>query len=116
MYTDLVLDKPRRLRFDLEAIKSLEAGMGGQPLGAIHHQLAQMGMTAVCVSLWAGLKHEDAALSTKLTTKILQQYLHAGGSVDVVIAAISRALMDSGLFHDADEAPEGNGQPEPTAT
>jgi hypothetical protein len=111
MYTEILLDKPRRLRFDLDALKDLEAAMGAMPLGTIHSQLGKLGLTAVCLALWAGLKHEDATLTPKLTTKILQSYLQGGGSISTVIETVSTAIDECGLFHA--EGAEGNAPPEP---
>ena len=43
--------------------------MGGEPLGVIVGRLANLGVNALVLALWAGLKHEDRALSPGLVTK-----------------------------------------------
>ena len=115
MYVDLELDKPRRLRFDLRAIRDLEVAMGGKPIGEIVQELRQVGVTAIVSALWAGLKHEDTSLNQNLITKILEQHLETH-SIRPVLKAIDDALNESGLLKRAGEEPEGNAQPEPTAT
>jgi len=108
-------DKPRQLKYDLDAVRDLEAGMNGQPLGSIVQQLGQIGVNAIVFSLWAGLKWEDRGLSPNLVTKRLQTYIKAGKSLKKLAEAINDALEETGLFR-TDEDPEGNAQPEPTAT
>jgi hypothetical protein len=103
------LDKPRELKFDLRAIKDLEANMNGQPLGAIVQQLAQIGVTAIVMALWAGLKHEDRSLTPSLVTKMLEQYIAEGKSLRTLGRALNDAIDETGLFT-VDEEPEGNGQ------
>ena len=112
MYVDIELDKPRRLRFDLGAIRDLERAMGGKPVGEIVQELRQVGVTAIVVALWAGLKHEDASLTQNLVTKILEEYLSTK-SIRPVLRAIDEALNESGLLKRAGDETEGNAQPEP---
>ena len=104
MDTEITLDKPRRLRFDLAAFKDLEAAMGGVPLGTIYRQIQQFGLTAISLALWAGLKHEDRALTRPLTDTIFETYLTGGGRVSTVTTALMEAIDASGLFG----GPEGN--------
>jgi len=116
MYVDLELDKPRRLRFTLSAVKDLETAMGGKPLGGILDELGQLGINAVCVALICGLKHEDPTLTPNLMVKILSDYLERGGTLDTVYGAVKEALDGSGLFRTKnDPVPEGNAKPEPAA-
>lgn len=112
MAIPLTLDKPRELKFDLRAIKDLEANMNGQPLGAVVIQLSQMGVTAITMALWAGLKHEDKTLSPNLVTKYLEAYIAKGGSLRVLGRALNEAIEETGLFRtdSDDEALEGNSQ------
>jgi hypothetical protein len=112
MAVPLTFDKPRELKFDLRAIKDLEANMGGQPLGAVVTQLGQMGITAMTMALWAGLKHEDKTLSPNLVTKMLETYIQKGGSLRVLGRALNDAIEETGLFRsDTDEEErEGNSQ------
>ncbi len=102
-------DKPRSLKFDLAAIKDLEAAMNGQPLGTIVGQLSQLGITAITLALWAGLKAEDRALTPNLVLKMLQSYLDSGGKLSTLTNALSDAIESSGLFN-VEDGLEGNEQ------
>lgn len=102
-------DKPRQLKFDLRALKDLEANMGGQPLAVIISNLMNVGITATTVALWAGLKHEDPTLTISLATKMLQKYIDDGKSLRVLGRALARAIEETGLLRgEDDEEPEGN--------
>lgn len=108
MSVDLELDKPRALKFDLRAIKDLERSYG-KPLGQIVIDLSQMSVTAITDCLCYGLRHEDRAMTSNLATKILEDYLAAGHTIDTVAVAINDAVMASGLFkRPGDEDTEGN--------
>jgi hypothetical protein len=106
----LELDKTRTLKFDLKAIKDLEAAMGGKTLDDVIRDVLNGGITAIVVALWAGLKHEDQTLSINLTTKILQTYIDEKKNVRKLGRALGEAFMETGLLKSADEEPEGNGQ------
>lgn len=96
-------DKTRRLHFDLPAIKDLETAMGGLPLGAIVQQLEQAGVNAIVYSLWAGLKHEDAALTPNLITKMLTRHITEGRSLFPIAQGLNDAFEASGLFRGVGE-------------
>lgn len=115
----IYFDKPRELRFDLRAIKDLEAAMGGIPLGDVVGQLSRVGVTAISAALWAGLKHEDKALTPNLITKMLQAYIDKKDkqkNLRVLARALNQAIEETGLFRsdaDDDEESEGNAQAVP---
>lgn len=116
MYVDLELDKPRRLRFDLRAIRDLEQ-VTGKSVGAITNDLRQVSVTAIIACLWTGLKHEDSTLNQNLIVKLLEQYLEdPAHSIKTVLRAIDDALSGSGLLRNIGEDSEGNAQPEPATT
>ena len=107
------LDKPRHLKFDLAAIRDLEANLDGKPLGAVVHDLSRVGINVMVLCMWAGLKHEDAALNPKLVEKMLSRYISDGKSLRVLGKKLREALIDeTGLFRDEDETAEGNAQAE----
>jgi len=98
-------DKPRQLKYDLSAIRDLEAQMDGEPLGVIVNRLANLGVNALVNALWAGLKHEDRTITPHLVTVRLDTYLKAGKPLRALADAINDALEESGLFKGAsDEA------------
>ena len=94
----LDFDKPRLLCYDLAAIRDLENALNGQPLGVIVGQLANLGINALVISLWAGLKHEDRTITPHLVTKRLETYLKDGKPLRALADAINDGLEESGLF------------------
>jgi hypothetical protein len=103
-------DKPRSLHFDLAAIRDLEAAMGGKPLASIVGDLASLGVTALVLALWAGLKHEDRTLNPKLVERQLSTYIKDKKSLRVLGRALNDAIEETGLFRNEDEVTEGNEQ------
>lgn len=117
MFTPFDFDKPRRLRFDIQACMDLEAALG-QPLGQIVMQLQSVSITATCAAIWAGCKHEDPTLNVAGVRKRLQKYLDDGGTLKGVNDALNQALVDSTPLKTAEEPAEeleGNATPEPAA-
>jgi hypothetical protein len=110
-------DKPRQLQYDLAAIRDLEGAMQGEPLGVIVGRLANLGVNALVLALWAGLKHDDRAITPGLVTKRLEAYLKAGKPLRALADGINDALEESGLFKAAgdDEAPADPLAPTPGA-
>jgi len=108
-------DRTRQLQYDLAAIRDLEAQMNGEPLGVIVGRLANLGVNALVLALWAGLKHEDRALSPGLVTKRLETYLKAGKPLRALADGINDALEESGLFKAAADEPADPLAPTPGA-
>ena len=105
------LDRPRRLRFDYNALSDVEekAGMG---IGAILSE-QRIGFAMTRVLLWGGLKWEDRKLTLEKVGELLQAYFQGGGSWDDIIATIFQAVNASGLFSPVTvEADEKNGETE----
>src|SRR5580765_2738091 len=100
----LDFDKPRLLSYDLAAIRDLENAMNGEPLGTIIQRLANLGISAMVLALWAGLKHEDRALTPHLVQIRLETYLKAGRPLRALGDGINDALEESGLFKNANDA------------
>jgi hypothetical protein len=107
----LSLDKRRELKFDIRACRELEAQLG-KPLGAVLQDITSFGVNAMVVALWAGLKHEDKALTIGLTEKLFSKYVTDKKSMRVLIKKLSDALDETGLFQKeedvVDEDDEGN--------
>jgi hypothetical protein len=104
-------DKPRNLYYGLAEVRDLERVLDGKPVGSIITDLSLVGVNALVLALWAGLKHEDASLTTKLVERKLQTYIKDKKSLKVLGRAVRQALVDeTGLFQTEEEAPEGNEQ------
>lgn len=115
MFVEIEFDKPRRLRFDLSAIEDFEAANNGQPLGLLVNNLNNLGLTALKLALWAGLRHEDQALTPNLVRRMLQQHLDDGKPLSQLTEPLNKAILQSGLFGKSLDVP-GNGQPEAVTT
>lgn len=116
-------DKPRNLKFNIAAVRDLEAAMDGKTLASIYLDMNRVGMTAITAALWAGLKHEDATLNLSLVSKMLDRHFHDKDGrpvkdgrkrLTVVREAIEKAIDETGLFTTEDD--EGNAQAEPAAS
>jgi hypothetical protein len=108
-------DKPRQLQYDLAAIRDLERAMDGEPLGVIVGRLANLGVNALILALWAGLKHEDRAVTPHLVTVRLETYLKAGKPLRALADGINDALEESGLFKTAADEQAAANPPTPTS-
>ena len=106
------LGRPRRLRFDVNALADAEERLG-MGLGRIMQQEASFALLRVL--LWAGLKHEDRRLTPEAAGALLQQYIAGGGDLETVAARVMEAILASGLFSErADDDP--NAESSQTAT
>jgi hypothetical protein len=107
-------DRPRVLFYDLAAIRDLEAAMGGVPLGVVVQQLANLGVNALVLSLWAGLKHDDRTATPTLVQRRLETYLKDGKPLRALADGINDALEACGLFKTAADAAEDDVRPPTT--
>lgn len=112
--------KSRTLRFDLDAMLAIEA-QTGKTTGQVLADLASLSFSTLAWCLWAGLKHEDATLTPKLTVKMLRTYIdEPGASLARLRKAVSQAI-DGSLWwqqiqqgaadEDEDEGAAGNAPP-----
>lgn len=84
--------------------------MNGKPLASIVNDLASLGVTALVLALWAGLKHEDRTLNPKLVERYLSTYIKDKKSLRTLGRALNDAIEETGLFRSEDEVTEGNAQ------
>lgn len=108
-YVTIELDKPRRIRFDINALSDAEEALG-MGLGAVMQQ--QVGPRVLRALLWAGLKWEDKGLTLQRTGTLIQQYIENGGTLESLAEKLTEALVASGLVGRA----EGNGEAEAATT
>lgn len=94
-YVNIELDKPRRIRFDTNALCDAEEALG-VGIGAMLNQ--QVGFRVIRALLWAGLRWEDRGLTLERTGVLMQRYIEAGGTVESLAEAVTQALLASGLF------------------
>lgn len=93
------LDRLRRLRYGMKTARLLEEASGGIGIGGLYEHMGTLGVNAIVLGLWLGLKHEDAALTPNLTVKLLERYLRdQGGSLRTIGTLVRRAIADTGVF------------------
>lgn len=88
------LDRPRRLRFDANALADLE-GVMGMGLGRMMAD-DQMGIRTLRAMLWAGLKWEDRGLTLERAGRLIMQYVEQGGSLPVLGVKMKDAMIAAG--------------------
>ena len=115
MFTPFNFDRPRQIRFDIQACSDLETALGA-PFGEICHRIDLIGVNAICAALWAGMKHDDPTLNIAGVRKRLQAFIDNGGSMSEVVNTLNAAILNSTPLKKNDEVPEGNGAPGPAVS
>lgn len=107
-YTEVLLGgKPKRLRYDFNALADLEdrAGVG---IGVLLSE-QRVGLNTLRLLLWAGLKHEDRSLTPEKVGDTLQLLMENGMDLSLPMDRVRLALERSGLMGKVeDEGDEGN--------
>jgi hypothetical protein len=110
---EILLDRPRHLIFDINAIAEFEE----RASKGIGQMLQNQSIAAIRLALWVGLKTEDRTMTPERAGDVLQRYLDqyegAGEPLQYVVERINQALVRSGIIKKA--TPEGN-ESEPTTT
>lgn len=93
--TPITLDKPRLLRFTIDAVARLEAeeGVGLDELWARKQRIV-----ALVALLYHGLRHEDATLTKARVIKLLDRFVDAGGDTTTLNETVLEALFASGVY------------------
>ena len=81
--------------------------MGGKPLASILHDLSLVGINALVIALYHGLKHEDVTLNTSRLMKILEAHVDGGNSLQPLYGAVSKALENTGVFRTTEDVESG---------
>jgi hypothetical protein len=97
------LDRPRRIRFTVNAICDLERKAGGSIVTLFEQS---PGFDLIRAMLWAGLKWEDRILTVEATGELMQKYLEGGGALENIVKVIGEALAASGIVAKKEE-PDG---------
>jgi hypothetical protein len=110
---DVDFDQPRRLYFDLGAMKALDRVMGEVGISQAMALLRALNFQTLERVLWAGFLHEEPNLSVNIVAKRLKAYTDAGRSTADLFVAAHDALNSSKVFGGKD-ADQGNARPEAT--
>lgn len=93
--TPITLDRPRTLRFTIDAVARLEAeeGCGLDELWARKQRIV-----ALVALLYHGLRHEDASLTKARVIKLLDRFVDNGGDTTQLNETVLEALFASGVY------------------
>lgn len=109
---EIVFDQPRRLFFNLKALRSLDRAMGEVGILKVLDLLRAANFTTLERVLWAGFLHDEPKLLIADVTKRLEAFVDAGGNASELFATAYRALDQSKVFGGR----EGNVTPEAVTT
>ena len=93
---DIELDKPRKLRYDFNAVADLE-DKGGLGIGAMFTE-ERIGFSSIRLLLWGGLKWEDKGLTLDRAGNMIQAYIEGGNDLADLMTKITEALTLSGIL------------------
>ena len=93
---EVLLDKPRNLRFDVNALADIEQKCGTGISSFLSEE--KLGFNAIRLLLWGGLKWEDRRMSVDLAGLLVQQAIEAGQGLEMIGEKITDAINVSGLF------------------
>lgn len=106
-----ILDKPRNLKFDVNAFADLEA-QGKVGIGALFSE-ERMGFQSIRLLLWAGLKWDDRKMTVETAGRLIQDSIENGHSLEELVLKIMEGVKASGLIEmEDDEAGADSGKAE----
>lgn len=94
---EIVLDKPRRVKFTWGDLKALQQRLG-KPVGEIVADLGKLDVLAIQHLLFAGLHHEDARLRFDDVGGLIEKYVEGGKTLGDVLYVLNEAFTRSGYF------------------
>jgi len=104
---EIELDKPRKFRYDFNAIADLEDKAGCGIAKFLSEEKA--GISTIRLLTWAGLKWQDKGMTIERAGSIVQRYIEDGGILETLSSFIGVALKMSGVLGDGkEEDTEGN--------
>ena len=91
-YAVIQLDKPRTLRYTLKSLYILEETVG-KPLAELFNpeEITKLSLKAVALLLWAGLIHEDPALTEEQVVELMDQ---SSLTLSEMVEVISGAFIE----------------------
>jgi hypothetical protein len=106
--------RKRSLRFDLNALADFEQAVG---MGFAQLMEMKAAFATVRAMVWAGLKHQDRALTIERAGTLIGEYVREGGNInDVLTACIEAAVEHGALGRPQTPEPAKEIAPGPAAT
>jgi len=103
-----LLDRPRNIRFDVNALADLEEKLGIGPAQIFSEE--RTGYATIRGLLWAGIKWEDKRITVDRAGELLQTFLEKGGELEKLMMPLAEALTNSGIFPREEEIPESKNE------
>lgn len=100
------LDRTRTLRYDVNGLAELEERFGDRPIHTVLSQ-ERLGLKAIRLLLWIGLRHEDRRLTLDGAGGLLQRAMEQD-RLPAVIEAVMDALRHAGVLRKDEETGAGN--------
>ena len=110
-YVQIHLDRPRNLRFDINAFADAESLMGGSVLEILGNETGLLRFSVQRALIWAGLKHEDPSLTPQKVGSLMQEHLTNGHSLTDLMKAVNDGILASGLISESKKGDNDNPPP-----
>lgn len=91
------LDKPRRLRFDHNALSDADQALDHKLIHILNG--SPIVLDTLRTLLWAGLKHEDPLMTVEKAGTLCDIWYQQGKSPIELAEKVSEALLASGVFY-----------------
>lgn len=102
------LDRPRHLRFDMNALCDADQKLDHQLLTILSSSPVMLDTARVL--LWAGLKHEDPSLTIERAGELMEIYIRREKSIVPLVKALIDGIQESGLFEAVNNEDREGGQ------
>lgn len=91
--TEIVLDRPRRIRFGIVDLRDLQRMLMGSSLVQIVRRLQELDLDAIIAALWIGLRRDDGKLKRDDIERLIQAHIDGGGTLAEIIGPLSDAFV-----------------------
>ncbi len=110
-YVEIVLDKPRHLRYDLNALAEIEDTLGISLLNLQTILTKNLGLKAIKIIIWSGLLHEDQQLTPQHVGSLIDgdNIKYAIEKMSEALAAAFMGLKEKNVKGDLEEKDRGTG-------
>ena len=107
MYSkEIELDKPRRFRYDFNAVADIEERAGMNILELFRPE--RVGHHTMRLLVWGGLKWENRGLTVEAAGKIVVKFIENGGNTGDLFVQIHEMLVAAKIIVIVEEESEGN--------
>lgn len=95
---NLLGDRPRTLRFDINSLDAVESMLGAEVGDMLEGGTIGLKIRATRGLLWGALLHEEPRITPAEVGDLIQAHLDAGGTMATVYDGIRAALEASGVI------------------